>query len=150
MQQDTSWFGELHIIKGVSYSQISCCFFLLLHFYPLKVQLDKSGNIWEVSPLEIIQGLDILILFPRGEIACRAPFITKGIFLITEPLFLKRHLLLLFIPPEVTILCHRTIISTATDCDVTSKGRRNVSTEKRKRMFSSTGKGFWVLKPSLL
>lgn len=100
-------------------------FFWLLHFYPLKVHEDKSGNIWEVSHLEIIQGLAILHTLSRGE-SPALPFITKGICLITESLFLKRYLLLLFIPPEVTILCHRTIISTATNCDVTTEGRRNV------------------------
>lgn len=81
----------------------------------------------------------VLLSFPWGELP-PLPFTTKGICLITESLFLKRYLLLLFIPPpEVTILCHRTIISTATNCDVTIGGRRRVHKEKRKRTFSSSG-----------
>lgn len=34
-------------------------------------------------------------------------------------------------PPEVTILCHWTILSIATNCDVKIEGRRTVWEEKR-------------------
>lgn len=46
--EDVPLCGELHNIKGVSYSWISCCL-LLLSFFPLKVLEDKSRNICKVS-----------------------------------------------------------------------------------------------------
>ena len=71
-----------------------------------------------------------LVLQHQGHLFHHKIFVSQEIFAVS---------LILIPPPAAAVLCHRTVIYTATNCDVLIEGMRTVHKEKRKRMVSSPG-----------